>query len=52
MRLLAGLAAGVAIGGATWIFGVSAAGLGIRILLECAAAGWVIAASVETQTAD
>jgi hypothetical protein len=49
MRLFAGAAAGVAIGGAVWIFGVSESRLGIRILLECVATGMVIAASIETE---
>jgi hypothetical protein len=47
MRLLVGAAAGIAIGGATWLFGISEARLGMRILFECAAAGLVIAASVQ-----
>jgi hypothetical protein len=49
MRLFAGAMAGVAIGGSIWIFGVSQPCLGIRILLECVAAGLVVATSVETQ---
>jgi hypothetical protein len=49
MRLFVGAAAGVAIGGAVWIFGVSESRLGIRILLECVATGMVIAASIETE---
>jgi hypothetical protein len=48
MRLLAGVAAGVAIGGTIWVFGVSEARLGTRILLECVAASLVIAASIES----
>lgn len=52
LRLLAGAMAGAAIGGTTWIFGVSEMSLGIRILLECIGAGMVIAASVEAETAD
>jgi VanZ like family len=50
-RLFAGATAGAAIGGATWVFGVSQPSLGIRILLECVAAGLVIVASVEADTA-
>ena len=46
-RILLGLLAGGLIGGITWVFGISASRLGIRILLECMAAGMVIAASVE-----
>ncbi len=34
---------------AVWIFGVSEPHLGVRILLECVAAGVVVAASVETE---
>jgi VanZ family protein len=52
IRFLAGALAGLAIGATIWIFGVSAPGLGMRILLECVAGGLVIAASVETDTAD
>lgn len=50
-RLFAGAIAGAAIGGTTWVFGVSQPSLGIRILLECVAAGLVIVASVEADTA-
>jgi hypothetical protein len=50
-RLFAGAMAGAAIGGTTWVFGISQASLGIRILLECVAAGLVIVASVEADTA-
>ena len=50
-RLFAGALAGVAIGGTTWVFGVTEPSLGIRILLECVAAGLVIVASVEADTA-
>ena len=50
-RLFAGAMAGAAIGGTTWVFGVSEPSLGIRILLECVAAGLVIVASVEADTA-
>jgi hypothetical protein len=31
----------------TWMLAVSEVGLGIRILVECVAAGMVVAASVE-----
>jgi hypothetical protein len=48
-RLFVGVAAGAAIGGAVWIFGVSEPSLGLRILLECVGAGLVMAASVETE---
>jgi hypothetical protein len=44
-RLFKGAVAGAAIGGTTWVFGVSQPSLGISILLECVAAGLVIAAS-------
>jgi VanZ family protein len=47
MRLLAGGAAGLVIGGTIWFFGVSEAHLGRRILVECVAAGLVIGGSVE-----
>jgi hypothetical protein len=50
-RLFAGAMAGAAIGGTTWVFGVSEPSLGIRILLECVAAGLLIVASVEADTA-
>ena len=50
MRWLVGAVAGVAIGGAVWIFGVSEPRLGMRILLESVAAGLVVAASVESET--
>jgi hypothetical protein len=49
MRFLLGVVAGVAIGAATWAFGISEPGLGIRILVECIAAGLVISVSVENQ---
>jgi len=49
-RLFVGAVAGLAIGAAVWIFGVSEPRLGVRILLECVAAGVVLAASVETET--
>jgi hypothetical protein len=48
LRLVIGVAAGVAIGGAIWVFGISEGHWGRRILLECVAAGLVIAASVQT----
>ena len=51
MRFLLGMLAGAAIGGATWAFGISEASLGTPILLECIAAGLVIAMSVENQSA-
>jgi hypothetical protein len=50
-RFFAGAIAGAVIGGTTWVFGVSQPSLGIRILLECVAAGLVIVASVEPDTA-
>ena len=50
MRFCAGLLAGAAIGGTIWALGVSESSLGIRILLECVAAGLVISASVENET--
>jgi hypothetical protein len=50
-RLFAGAMAGAAIGGITWVFGVSQPSLGIRILLECIAAGLVTVAFVEADTA-
>jgi hypothetical protein len=51
-RFLLGGAAGGAIGAIVWVFGVSDPGLGARILLECVAAGLVVSASVERETAD
>ena len=48
--MFVGAVAGLAIGAAVWIFGVSEPRLGVRILLECVAAGVVLAASVETET--
>ncbi|HTF63025.1 MAG TPA: VanZ family protein [Edaphobacter sp.] len=51
MRALIGVLAGVAIGGTIWVFGVSETNLGIRILLECVAAGLVVSASVEPRAA-
>ncbi len=50
-RFLLGCVAGGAIGAMVWVFGVSNPGLGTRILLECVAAGWLISASVENETA-
>src|SRR5258708_40293623 len=50
-RFFAGAMAGATIGGTTWVFGVSEPTLGIRILLECVAAGLVTVASVEADTA-
>jgi VanZ family protein len=50
-RFLLGGAAGGAIGAVVWIFGVSDPRLGTRILLECIAAGLLISASVENETA-
>jgi hypothetical protein len=47
VRLLTGAAAGIAVGGSIWLAGVSEAHLGMRILVECVAAGLVIAASVQ-----
>ncbi len=52
MRFLAGALGGIAIGGAVWMFGVSESRLGTRILLECVAAGAVLAASIETEDQD
>jgi hypothetical protein len=52
VRFLVGAAAGVAVGGAVWIFGISQPSLGMRILLECIAAACVIAASVQSQVTD
>jgi hypothetical protein len=48
MRIFVGALAGFAIGAAVWIFGVSDPRLGLRILLECVGAAWVIAMSIET----
>lgn len=50
-RFLLGGVAGGAIGTIVWVFAVSNPGLGGRILLECIAAGLVISASVERETA-
>jgi hypothetical protein len=51
MRLLLGVLAGVVIGCITWAFGISELRLGLRILVECIAAGLIIAVSVENQEA-
>ena len=48
IRFFVGAIAGGAIGAMIWVFAVSEVGLGIRILVECVAAGLVVAASVET----
>ena len=45
-----GLLAGVAVGGTIWVFVVSSPGLGMRIVLECVAAGVMPAASIEPET--
>jgi hypothetical protein len=50
-RFLLGAVAGGAIGAIVWVFGISSPGLGTRILLECVAAGLLISASVEGETA-
>jgi hypothetical protein len=50
-RFLLGGVAGGLIGAVVWAFGVSNPGLGICILLECVAAGLVVSASVEGETA-
>jgi hypothetical protein len=47
-RILIGALTGFAIGAAVWIFGVSEPRLGLRILLECVGAAWVMAMSIET----
>jgi hypothetical protein len=49
-RYLLGAAAGTAIGAIVWAFAVSEPGLGIRILLECVAAGLFISTSVADET--
>jgi hypothetical protein len=51
IRYLVGAAAGAAIGANVWVFGVSKPGLGIRIFMECVAAGLAVSASVEPETA-
>jgi hypothetical protein len=48
--LFVGAVAGLAIGAAVWTFAVSEPRLGVRILLECVAAGLVTATSVEIET--
>jgi hypothetical protein len=50
MRMVVGALAGIAIGTAVWIFGVSEPRLGLRILLECVGAALVITMSIETET--
>ncbi len=50
-RFLLGGVAGGTIGAMVWIFAVSNPGLGMSILLECVAAGLLISASVENETA-
>ncbi|HET6218286.1 MAG TPA: LamG-like jellyroll fold domain-containing protein, partial [Acidobacteriaceae bacterium] len=52
IRFFAGALAGAAIGAIVWVFGVSEPRLGMRIFMECVAAGLVISASMETVTAD
>jgi Concanavalin A-like lectin/glucanases superfamily/VanZ like family len=49
-RYLLGAAAGAALGAIVWAFAVSEPGLGIRILLECVAAGLFISTSVAEET--
>ena len=49
-RYLLGAAAGSAIGAIVWAFAVSEPRLGIRILLECVAAGLFISTSVADET--
>jgi glycopeptide antibiotics resistance protein len=46
-RAFVGVLAGIGIGGTIWVSGVSETKVGIRILLECVAAGLVVCASVE-----
>jgi hypothetical protein len=48
--LLGGLAGG-SIGALVWVFAVTNPGLGLRILMECVAAGLMIAWSVEREAA-
>jgi hypothetical protein len=50
LRCLLGAAAGSAIGVIVWVFAVSAPGLGIRILLECVAAGLFTSTSIAEET--
>jgi VanZ like family/Concanavalin A-like lectin/glucanases superfamily len=52
VRFFVGGLAGAAIGAIVWVFGVSEPRLGMRIFVECVAAGLVISASMETVTAD
>jgi hypothetical protein len=52
IRFCVGALAGAAIGEIVWVFGVSEPGLGMRIFMECVAAGLVISASMEIVTAD
>ncbi len=52
IRFFVGSLAGAAIGAIVWFFGVSKPGLGLRIFMECVAAGLVISASMETVTTD
>jgi hypothetical protein len=52
IRFFMGALAGAAIGAIVWVFGVTEPRLGMRILIECVAAGLVISASMETVTAD
>jgi hypothetical protein len=47
MRLSVGALGGFVIGATTWFLGVSEFMLGLRILMECIAAGVVVAASIE-----
>jgi hypothetical protein len=49
-RYLVGAAAGTAIGAIVWVFAVSEPGLGIRILLECVAAGLFTSTSIAEET--
>ena len=50
-RFLLGGVAGGAVGAMVWVFGVTNPGLGARILMECVAAGLLIAWSVESEAA-
>jgi len=49
-RYLVGAAAGTAIGAIVWVFAVSEPGLGIRILLECVAAGLFTSTAIAEET--
>jgi len=51
-RFFLGALAGAAIGAIVWVFGISELRLGMRIFMECVAAGLVISASMETVPAD